>query len=54
MKYEIDKRDWPEKLADTIRLAKNGDTIVFPSQSMMELGERMCHGKTLVFELAEN
>lgn len=55
MRYEIHKHDWPAKLADTVGLATDGDTIVCYSQAMIELGERarvrMCPRKVLVFEL---
>ena len=53
MTHEIPSKDWPRALADAVRAAADGDTIVCHSEAMAWMGKRALSrkhpGKTLVF-----
>jgi hypothetical protein len=54
MRHEIPKKNWHMQLADVIKRAADGDTIVGTS-TMIELAQRaqkrMCPAKTLTWEV---
>jgi hypothetical protein len=58
MRYEIPAGNWTTALADAIKDASDGDTIVCHTENMRALAERarlrMCPDKALVYEVIES
>jgi hypothetical protein len=55
MRHEIPRMNWMTHLADAIRAAADGDTIVCRTADAVELAKqahgRMCPNKTILWEI---